>query len=137
MPLMTSKELAEFLRRPFVASLTTVRADGTLQVTPIWYESDGEAFFCIFGRNTVKARNIRRDPRVSLCIATHDEPYRYVIIDGTGEIRTEGAAERCQSISSRYWGKERGEQFAHKLVAEGDTVVLSVRPNRMLTESNS
>ena len=135
MPSMTSQEFAEFLRRPLVASLTTVRADGTPQVTPIWYESDGEAFFCIFGRDSVKARNIRRDPRVSLCIATHDDPYRYVIVDGTGEISVEEAKERCHSISTRYWGKERGERFARKLI--DDTVVLSVRPNRVLTESNA
>ena len=137
MPSMTSQEFAEFLRRPLVASLTTVRADGTPQVTPIWYESDGETFFCIFGRNSVKARNIRRDSRVSLCIATHDEPYQYVIVDGTGEISTEGAAERCHSISVRYWGRERGERFARELIAEGDTVLLWVRVNRVLTESNA
>ena len=137
MPSMTFQEFAEFLRRPLVASLTTLRAGGTPQVTPIWYEADGEAFFCIFGRDSVKARNIRRDPRVSLCIATHDDPYRYVIVDGTGEISAEGAAERCQSISTRYWGEERGGRFARKLIDEGDTVVLSVRPNRMLTESNA
>lgn len=137
MPSMTSQEFAEFLRRPLVASLTTVRADGTPQVTPIWYESDGEAFFCIFGRDSVKARNIRRDPRVSLCIATHDDPYRYVIVDGTGEISVEEAKERYHSISTRYWGKEREERFARKLIDEDDTVVLSVRPNRVLTESNA
>ena len=137
MPSMTPQEFAEFLHRPLVTSLTTVRADGTPQVTPIWYESDGEAFFCIFGRDSVKARNIRRDPRVSLCIATHDDPYRYLIVDGIGEISVGGAAERCYSISTRYWGKERGERFARKLIDEGDTVVLSVRPNRVLTESNA
>ena len=62
---------------------------------------------------------------------------RYVIVDGTGEISVEEAKERCHSISTRYWGKERGERFARKLIDEDDTVVLSVRPNRVLTESNA
>ena len=137
MPSMTSQEFTEFLRRPLVASLTTLRADGTPQVTPVWYESDGEAFFCIFDRDSVKARNLRRDTRVSLCIATHDDPYQYVIVDGTGEISAKGVAERCHSISTRYWGEERGGRFARELVTKGDTVVLSVRPNRVLTESTA
>jgi len=137
MPSMTSQEFAEFLRRPLVASLTTLRADGTPQVTPIWYESDGETFICIFGRDSVKGRNIRRDSRVSLCIATHDDPYQYVIVNGTGEISAEEVAERCHSIATRYWGKERGERFARELVAKGDTVVLSVKPGRVITQNTA
>ena len=137
MPSMSSNEFEDFLQLPLVAILTTIRAEGSPQVTPIWYESDGEAFFCIFSKDSVKARNIRSNPSVSLCIATHDEPYQYLIVYGNGEISSEDVWERCLSISTRYRGAERGIQFARDLIDTGDTVVLSVRPDRLITESNA
>jgi len=38
MPQMTNKELDEFLMQPLVVSFTTLRLDGSAQVTPIWFE---------------------------------------------------------------------------------------------------
>ena len=73
MPQMTNKELEDFLIRPLVVSFTTLRLNGSPQVTSIWYEYEAGKFYCCVGTDSVKAQNIRRDSRVSLCIATHDE----------------------------------------------------------------
>ncbi|WTW24106.1 pyridoxamine 5'-phosphate oxidase family protein [Streptomyces sp. NBC_00019] len=41
----------------------TVGADGTPNITPVWYVFDGEAFPFTTGGATAKARNLRRNPR--------------------------------------------------------------------------
>lgn len=133
---MNSKEFNEFLSRPLIASMTTVGIGGLPQVTPIWYEYDGELFHCVFQRNSVKARNLRRDPRVTLCIATHDDPYSYVVAGGKCEISVDGVEDLCYSISTRYLGEKRGREFAHQSLDTGGMVVLKMRPNKVLAQSH-
>lgn len=135
MPPMTQQELEEYLRRPLVVTFTTIRPDGSPHVTPIWYEYDGGKFYCWVGADTIKARNVRRNPRVALCIATHDHPYSYVIAEGTCEISQDGVEERARSIAVRYYGEERGSRFPSETYQEGEAVLLVVTPTRMLTEN--
>ena len=137
MPEMTAQELAAFLRRPLVASLTTLRPDGSSHTTPVWQQYDGSGFCCIMGDSSVKARNVRRDRRVSLCIATHEEPYAYVLVDGTAVLRSAGVEELAHTMSVRYVGAERGPAYAEKLLADRSMTVLVVTPTRMLTESDA
>ena len=87
------------------------------------------------GANSVKARNIRSDPRVALCIATHEEPYKYVVVEGTCDVVDHDVAARFLSIGTRYYGKARGEEFVRETMADGESVILVVTPTRLLTES--
>ena len=135
MPSMTQQEIREFLRRPLTVSFTTIRPDGSPHVTPIWFEYADGKFYCWMDSSTIKVRNVSRNPHVALCIATHDEPYKYVIAEGVCEITREGASERAHSISTRYQGEERGDEFAKQNFNQGSSVLLVVTPTRLLTES--
>ena len=135
MPSMTQEELTKFLRRPLTVSFTTIRPNGSPQVTPIWYEYADGRFYCMMGSETFKVRNIKQNPHVALCIATHDEPYKYVIAEGSAEITSEGLSERAYSISIRYRGEERGKEFAKEILDQGNSVFLVITPTRILTES--
>ena len=137
MPSMTQEELDGFLKRPLIVSFTTINPDGYPQVTPIWYEYGGGKFYCFVGSDAVKVRNVSRNPRVALCIATHDEPYKYVIAEGTCEIVREGVEDRARSISTRYYGQVRGESFVKETLKADTSVLLVVTPMRLLTENNA
>jgi PPOX class probable F420-dependent enzyme len=50
------------------AKLATTRSDGRPHVVPIWFVLDGEDLVFTTGGRSVKARNLRRDPRVCLCV---------------------------------------------------------------------
>jgi len=134
-PAMTHEELDEFLRRPLVVAFTTIRSDGSPQASPIWFEYDEGRFYCWVDADSVKARNIRKNPSVALCIATHDEPHKYVLAEGHCEIVREGVADRAYSISTRYYGAERGREFASETMASGNSVLLVTTPTRLITES--
>ena len=135
MPAMTQSEMEEFLKRPLVVSFTTIRPDGSPQTTPIWFEYDKGKFYCWTGSATAKVRNVGNNPQVALCIATHDEPYKYVIAEGGCEIVREGVKETAYSISTRYWGRERGPRFVDEEMKAGTSILLVVTPTRLLTES--
>ena len=123
------------MQRPLVLIFTAIRPDGTPHVTPIWYEYDRSTFYCWVGAETVKVGHVRANPNVGLCIATHDEPYQYVLAEGTCDVVTEGVEARARSIARRYYGEGRGDRFAEENLASSAGVLLVVTPTRMVTES--
>ena len=74
---------------------------------------------------------------MALCIANHDEPYKYVVVEGSCEIVHEVVAERGRSISTRYLGKRRGEEVAGQVMETSTPVVLEIVPTKMLTENEA
>ncbi|HEV2238245.1 MAG TPA: PPOX class F420-dependent oxidoreductase [Ktedonobacterales bacterium] len=64
------------------AQVATVRADGRPHVVPVWFALDGDDVIFTAGHDTVKARNIARDGRVSLCVEDPTPPFAYVMIEG-------------------------------------------------------
>ena len=61
------------LREDTVIWLTTVRADGQPQSTPVWFLWDGERNLLIMSQpNKPKLRNIASNPRISLHFDDHD-----------------------------------------------------------------
>jgi PPOX class probable F420-dependent enzyme len=56
----------ERLRSEQVAWLTTVRADGQAQSSPVWFLWDGETFLLYSQPHAQKLRNIAANPKVSL-----------------------------------------------------------------------
>jgi PPOX class probable F420-dependent enzyme len=116
--------------------VATFREDGTPQLSPIWYEYEDGVFYLWVGANTVKVRNLRREPRLSLLIANHDEPYKYVVAEGECEITTEGVLERSTSMAVRYYGEERGRAYA-KSMADTNHLLLVLKPSKLLSESEA
>jgi hypothetical protein len=72
---MTGAAWRDFvLARPRTAKLATVRADGRPHVAPIWIDLDGDTVVFNTGADSVKGRNMRRQPRVMLCVDTTHHP---------------------------------------------------------------
>lgn len=128
---LTPEQMAEFLERPLVAVFVTLRANGAPHAIPIWYEyRDGE--FLVFTSSTFqRVKNLERDSRAAITIATHDEPYMYVSAEGPVRITNDGVEETGLSIARRYMG-ERGDQFLEDVFDE-DSVLLRLTPERILT----
>lgn len=93
-------------KRAFV-HLATVDADGMPQVTPVWFEYDGEYMLINSARGRKKDRNLRARPQVALSIQDPDDPYRYVGIQGeVVETTEEGAAAHINQLSHKYRGQD-------------------------------
>jgi PPOX class probable F420-dependent enzyme len=67
---------------PTYAVLTTINADGSPQSTVIWVKRDGDDLLFSTTRGRVKARNMEREPRVSVCAYDPAQPYSYITVEG-------------------------------------------------------
>jgi PPOX class probable F420-dependent enzyme len=77
----------DFVREQHDAVLLTHKRDGGAQLSPVACAVDGDGKVVISTRETaMKVHNLRRDPRVSLCVLTHGFFGDWIQIDGTAEI---------------------------------------------------
>ena len=84
---MDPGQAADFLRAHHRAVLATSRADGRPQLSPVLCVADDEGRVLISTRETaVKTRNLRRDPRASVCAFTDGFFGEWVQAEGDAEI---------------------------------------------------
>ena len=77
----------EFLRVHHRTVLATSRADGRPQLSPVTATVDDDGRVLISTRETaVKTRNLRRDPRASLCVMNDGFYGEWIQAEGTAEI---------------------------------------------------
>ncbi len=86
--------------------LATLMADGSPQVTPVWFDTDGDDILINTNEGRVKDRNMKARSRVSMVIQDPDEKERYLGIRGevVGYTR-EGADEHINKLSLKYKNK--------------------------------
>ena len=84
---MDIDEARRFIAEHHRAVLHTFREDGSPQLSPVLVTIDGEGRAIISTRETaMKAKNLERDPRVSVCVFTDRFFGDWVRIDGTAEV---------------------------------------------------
>ena len=86
------------------ATLATINPDGSPQATVLWVLRDGDAllFSVLSGRK--KARNVARDPRVTVTVHDETNPYVSAEVRGTAELRPDPAKGLPVELSRKYLG---------------------------------
>ncbi|MEV4100317.1 PPOX class F420-dependent oxidoreductase [Nonomuraea sp. NPDC049649] len=80
-------ELLDFLRPRHRGLLSTARADGRPQLSPVTCGVDGDGRIVISTYpERAKTRNARRDDRLSICVLSDDWDGPYVQVDGRAEV---------------------------------------------------
>jgi PPOX class probable F420-dependent enzyme len=100
--------LLEFLRPRHSGILVTYRADGGAQLSPVSCGVDpaGRIVVSTYPQRA-KTRNLRRDPRVAMCVLSDDWSDAWVQVDGTAEVidlpdSVEPLVEYYRSISGEH-----------------------------------
>ena len=83
--------------------LATLMPDGSPQVTPVWFDSDGKHILINTNEGRVKDRNMKARPNVAMTIQDPNDNYRYLGVRGkvVGYTR-EGADEHINKLSLKY-----------------------------------
>lgn len=112
------------------ATLATVRADGSPHVVPVGFVLDGDDWVFLTGADSVKGRNLRRDPRVGLCVDELD-PQVFVAVTGTAALSEELGALRhwATVLGARYQGADRAEELGRRNGVPG-VLLVRVTPTR-------
>jgi PPOX class probable F420-dependent enzyme len=81
------QHVREFVRAHHRAVLATTRSDGRPQLSPVTVGVDTEGRILVSTRETaIKAKNLARDPRASLCVLNDGFFGEWVQAEGTAEI---------------------------------------------------
>src|SRR5947209_5479777 len=133
---MTSMLIAErvrpFLEEPRFAVMATINRSGTPQLTVMWYAllADDDVVVLNATRSLLKERNLRRDPRMSLCI---EDGMRYVTLEGRAELVDDPAQQECEVnnlIAPRYIGQRLGSQ-RWEVIKDSERVGIRMRVERV------
>ena len=119
-----------FTTKKAFANLATLNADGTPQVTPVWFDWDGSRLRINTAKGRLKDKNLRRTPAVALSIMDPDNPYRYVQVKGKVAAVTEsGADAHIDSLAKKYLGKD---SYPYRKPGEV-RVIFTIAPDRVQT----
>jgi PPOX class probable F420-dependent enzyme len=143
---MSKAEIGRFLmKETFTGKLATVKEDGSSHVVPIWFVLEkkksidrvGNIIFTT-GSTSVKANNIRRDNRISICIDDQIPPFSFVTIFGTAKIypyKQKEVLKWATEIAERYMGKSNAEAYGRRNSEEG-LVLVRIKPTRIIAEKD-
>ena len=130
-----SEKARAYLQEPRFAVLATINQDGTPQLTTMWYllEDDGTILMNTkVGR--AKERNMRRDPRISICI---EDDYNFLTVNGTVEMidDPEIAQHDIYRLAARYYGEEKSRRQMHEKFSKEKRVSLHLKPEHIIEYS--
>lgn len=123
---MTENDWRAFLSHGSrTGKVSTVRADGSPHVAPVWYLLDGDDLVFTTGATTVKGRNLARDGRVALCVDDERPPYSFVVVRGRAEMSADitELLHWATRIAARYVGEKQADQFGSRNAVPGEVLV--------------
>lgn len=133
---MSPDEIKAFLTHGTrTGKLATVSGNGRAHVAPIWFVLDGDDLIFNTWHNSVKAKNMQRDPRVSLAVDDETAPYAFVIVEGTVTFN-EDREERLKwatRIGGRYMGQDQAEAFGKRNSVAGELLV-RLTPTKIIAQ---
>ncbi|MER8158800.1 PPOX class F420-dependent oxidoreductase [Streptomyces sp. NPDC094472] len=131
---MTKDQWQKFLMEGTrTAKLSTVRADGSAHIAPVWFLLDGDDLLFNTGQETVKGRNLARDGRVAICVDDDRPPFAFVTLRGQAELidDLEQVRDWATRIAARYMGEDRAKEFGDRNGVPGELLV-RVRIDKVL-----
>ncbi|MGE0682824.1 MAG: PPOX class F420-dependent oxidoreductase [Candidatus Binatia bacterium] len=125
----TNAQIEDFLSERRNAAVATINKDGTPQLTPVIYYWDGTTFYVSVTKETVKYKNIKRDPRVSIII---DDVLNHhcVIAKGKATIQEDNIWDTTGKIIYKYYGKEEGDPYLEQIKNQ-KRVLIVLKPTKM------
>ena len=110
--------------------LGTQNKDGSPQVSPVWFGTNGDIIEVNSAKGRLKDLNMRARPKVSIAIVDPENAYRWVGIQGTVvEITENGADAHIDALANKYLGVD-----SYPNRREGEVrVIYRIRADKVFT----
>jgi PPOX class probable F420-dependent enzyme len=121
-----SEKARALLQERRFAVLGTINKDGSPQLTTMWYLLEGDVILMNTKAGRTKERNMRRDPRISVCI---EDGYSYVTISGIVEMIDDSqvAQRDIYRLAVRYNGEEEARRQMEEQFSKETRVTLHLK----------
>lgn len=114
-------DVRELLDGPNYLHLTTLRADGAPRNHVVWGWREGEYVIIATDPENAKAKDMDRDPRVSISLVDHEDPYRMAALRGAVvEVRPEDGLQLMDQLARKYTSApfpDRGISLIYYVIA--------------------
>ncbi len=100
------EKFRDLMTKKAFANVATVMADGSPQVTPVWFDYTNGKIRVNTAKGRVKARTMTQGAKVAVAIMDPDNAYRYIQVRGSvARVTEEGGNQHIDALSQRYLGK--------------------------------
>jgi PPOX class probable F420-dependent enzyme len=101
-----TEQQREFLANPFVATVTTLRSDGSPHNTVVWMDTEGDTVRFNTAEGRAKPEHLRSDPRVAITVVDPQNPFKWISVSGRAELTTEDADAHIDKLAKKYLDKD-------------------------------
>lgn len=116
----------EFLKSQKILRLATIDQFGNPHIVPVWYMYDNDKFYVGTNTKTRKAKNIKKNSKVSFCIDIGIKSPDIVGMMGIGRakliLKTDRVESLAEKIMLRYF-KSLKNQSAQQLLNQTDCII--------------
>ena len=120
------------LRSEQIAWLTTVRADGQAQSSPVWFLWDGQTFLLYSQPGAQKVRNVTVNPKVALHLGDDGDGGDIVTVEGTATLEPDSPrADRVAEYLAKYQTAIEALGYEPGPFARTYSMAIRVRPTRL------
>ncbi len=115
------------------AVVTTLRRDGTPSNSVIFYARDGDELIFSTTEGRLKAKTLRRDPRIAVTVLDEGAPHGFVTVEGTATVEDGDVVPghvRINRAMRKDPAWEPPEDYRERLARDG-RVVVRVRADRV------
>lgn len=122
-----------FVRSMKWCTVTTLRKDGSPTTSVLFFGLDGDEILLSTTKDRLKAKTLKRDPRIAVTVLDEGAPYRYVTIEGTARIQEDGIAAGHVLVNRKMrgiadWTPPAGFE---ETLQEAGRVLIRVTPKRV------
>jgi len=120
------------LRTEQILWLTTVRADGQPQSSPVWFLWDGETFLVFSQPSAQKLRNLAANPRVAVHLESDGTGDEVLTVDGTAAVDPEvPPSDQIEEYRVKYREGIQAMGSTPAGLARDFSVAIRIRPSRV------
>ena len=97
----------ELLEQPNFVAVATNREGGAPDVKVVWADVEDDHVVLNSAEGRKWPERLRKDPRVTVTVVNHENPYEYAVIRGRlAEDTHEGADENIDKLAKKYLDKD-------------------------------
>jgi PPOX class probable F420-dependent enzyme len=115
------------------ATVVTLMPDGQPQALLTWVDTDGENLLVNTEPVRQRAKNVERDPRITVFIRAEDNPWDWVEVRGhvVGTVGGQQARDHIDTLSQKYLGHDYENPIGPK-----GRVILRIAPDKVNTSQH-
>jgi PPOX class probable F420-dependent enzyme len=123
---------ARRLRSERIVWLTTVRADGQAQSSPVWFLWDDGTFLVFSQPGAQKVRNLTANPKVALHLGDDGTGGDIVTVEGTAAVEPDSPrADRVEAYLAKYLEAIEALGYEPGPFARTYSTAIRIRPTRI------